>query len=45
VLAPNYFVSLKDTVAFLINSSLTGYSKNILKVKDIKILANADLSK
>jgi hypothetical protein len=41
VVAPNYIVSLKDIAAALINTSLTGYSKNILEVKDIKILAKA----
>ena len=41
VVAPNYIVSLKDIAGALINASLTGYSKNILEVKDIKILAKA----
>ena len=39
VIAPNYVIGLKDLAKAMINSSLTGYSKNILEVKDIKILA------
>ena len=42
---PNYIVSLKDIAAALINTSLTGYSNNILEVKDIKILAKANFLK
>lgn len=45
MVAPNYIVALKDIAAALINSSLTGYSKNILEVRDIKILAKVNLSK
>lgn len=40
VITPNYIVTLKHLAIAMINSSLTGYSKNILEVKDIKILAN-----
>jgi len=43
VITPNYIVTLKDLAAAMINSSLTGYSKNILEVKDIKIMAKAKL--
>ena len=39
VIAPNYIVELKDLAAAMINASLKGYSKNVLEVKDIKILA------
>ena len=45
MVAPNYIVALKDIAAALINSSLTGYSKNILEVRDIKILAKVNLSR
>ena len=45
VVAPNFIVSLKDIADALINSSLTGYSKDILEVKDIKILARANFLK
>jgi len=41
VIAPNYIVELKDLAAAMINASLIGYSKNILEVKDIKMLAKA----
>ena len=40
VVAPDTVVALKDLAAAMINSSLTGYPKNILEVKDIKLLAN-----
>jgi uncharacterized protein YbjT (DUF2867 family) len=43
IIAPGYVVALKDIAAAMINSSLTGYSRNILEVKDIKILAKANL--
>jgi uncharacterized protein YbjT (DUF2867 family) len=39
VVAPNSVVALKDLAAAMINASLKGYSKNILEVKDIKLLA------
>lgn len=39
VLAPYYVVALKNIAAAMINVSTKGYSKNILEVKDIKILA------
>ena len=41
VITPNYVIGLKDLAAAMINSSITGYSKNILEVKDIKNLANS----
>ena len=40
VIYPNFVINLKDLANAMINSSLTGYSKNILEVKDIKILAS-----
>jgi hypothetical protein len=40
---PNYIISLKDIAAAMINGSLQGYSKIILEVKDIKILAKTDI--
>ncbi|OFX68919.1 MAG: epimerase [Bacteroidetes bacterium GWE2_29_8] len=42
---PNYVVALKDIAAAMINASLTGYHKSILEVKDIKILAKANMAK
>ena len=42
VITPNYIVTLKDLAAAMINSSITGYPKNILEVKDIKILARVN---
>ena len=40
--APNYVINLKDIAAAMINSSLIGYDKNILEVKDIRVLAKAN---
>jgi len=42
VITPNYVIGLKDLATAMINSSLTGYPKNILEVKDIKNLAKAN---
>ena len=42
VISPNFVVNLKDLATAMINSSLTGYSRNILEVKDIKMLAKAN---
>jgi len=39
LVAPNMVITLKELAAAMINSCLKGYSKNILEVKDIKILA------
>jgi uncharacterized protein YbjT (DUF2867 family) len=39
VLAPNYIIKLEDLALAMIHSSLSGYSKNILEVRDIKLLA------
>jgi len=44
VITPNYVVQLKDLANAMINSSLTGYSKTILEVKDIKILAKSQVN-
>jgi hypothetical protein len=41
VIAPDYVVDLKVLARAMINASLAGYSKNVLEVKDIKILASA----
>jgi len=38
VIAPNYISTLKDLAQAMIKSSLTGYPKNILEVKDINLL-------
>ena len=40
VIAPKYIITLKDLAAAMINVSLTGYSKNILEMDDMKLLAN-----
>jgi uncharacterized protein YbjT (DUF2867 family) len=45
VIAPNLVITLKDLAAAMINASLIGYSKNILEIKDIKILAKVRLKK
>jgi uncharacterized protein YbjT (DUF2867 family) len=37
--SPNMVITLKDLAAGMINACLKGYSRNILEVKDIKILA------
>lgn len=42
VLTPNLIITLKDLAAALINASLIGYSKPILEVKDMKILAKTN---
>ena len=42
VITPNLVISLKDLAAAMINSSQTGYPKNILEVKDIKNLAKVN---
>ena len=39
VILPNYVITLKDLAAAMINASLTGYSKNTLEMKDMKMLA------
>lgn len=38
---PDFVIEMKDLANGMINASLVGYSKNILEVKDIKVLANA----
>jgi len=42
VISPNFVVNLKDLAIAMINSSLIGYSKNILEVRDIKMLAKSN---
>jgi nucleoside-diphosphate-sugar epimerase len=39
VIAPNYITTLKELAKAMINASLFGYTRNILEVKDIKLLA------
>ncbi len=41
VIAPGYVIKLKDLAVAMINASLIGYSKNILEMKDMKLLAKA----
>lgn len=41
VIAPNMVITLKDLAAAMINASFIGYSKNILEMKDMKVLAKA----
>ena len=43
VISPNLVINLQDLAEAMINASLTGYSKNILEVKDIKMLAKTDI--
>jgi len=43
-LAPNFISSLKDIGLAMINCVLIGYPKNILEVKDIKMLAKQNVS-
>jgi len=40
-ISPNFVITLKDLAAAMINASLIGYPKNILEMKDIKLLAKA----
>ena len=39
---PDFVVNMKDLTLAMINASLAGYSKHILEVKDIKILAKGN---
>jgi len=39
VFTPGYVITLKELAAAMINISLTGYSKNIVEMNDMKILA------
>lgn len=43
VIAPSYVIRLKDLAAAMINASLIGYSKHILEMKDMKLLAKPKL--
>lgn len=45
VIAPNFVITLKDLAAAMINASLTGYSKNILEMEDMKVLVKANVKK
>lgn len=43
VIAPNAVITLKDLAAAMINASLAGYPKNILGMKDMKIIAKTNV--
>ena len=45
VIAPNYVITLKDLAAAMINASLFGYSKPVLEMKDMKMLAKENALK
>ncbi|HZL09610.1 MAG TPA: NAD-dependent epimerase/dehydratase family protein [Prolixibacteraceae bacterium] len=45
VIAPNLVITLKDLAAAMIHASSTGYSKNILEMKDMKLLAKKNTKK
>ena len=44
-IAPGLIISLKDLAAAMINASLIGYPKQILEIKDMKQLAQANFKK
>ena len=44
-LAPSLVIPLKDLAAAMINASLVGFGKNILEMKDMKMLAKAETKK
>lgn len=43
--SPGMVITLKDLAASMIHASLTGYPKNVLEMKDMKILAKANVEK
>jgi len=43
VIAPNAVITLKDLAAAMINASLVGYQKNILEMKDMKLIAKVNV--
>jgi len=45
IITPNMVITLKDLAAAMINASLFGYSKNILEMKDMKLLAKKTYNK
>jgi len=45
VISPNYVITLKDLAAAMINASLIGYSKPVLEMKDMKLLAQQNNQK
>jgi uncharacterized protein YbjT (DUF2867 family) len=45
IISPRLVIPLKELAAAMINSSLTGYSTHILEMKDIRILAKANVAK
>jgi uncharacterized protein YbjT (DUF2867 family) len=44
-IAPKFVISLKDLAAAMINASLAGYPKNVLEMKDMKLLAKENAKK
>jgi len=45
LIAPGMVITLKDLAAAMINSTLVGYHTNVLEMKDMKVLAKANLKK
>lgn len=45
VITPAFVITLKDLAAAMINASLIGYSKPILEMKDMKLLAKMNVKK
>jgi len=43
LIAPGMVITLKDLAAAMINSTLVGYHTNVLEMKDMKVLAKANL--
>ena len=43
LIAPNFVITLKDLAAAMINTSLIGYTKPVLEMKDMKQLAKTNL--
>lgn len=44
LIAPGMVITLKDLAAAMINSTLVGYPANVLEMKDMKILAKANVN-
>ena len=45
VITPGFVITLKDLAAAMINASLIGYSKPILEMRDMKLLAKMNVKK
>lgn len=45
VITPGFVITLKDLAAAMINASLIGYSKPILEMRDMKLLAKKNVKK